>query len=595
MGSTSLEALPRGRRRVLAVLTALLPVALFGLVELALRWGGWGAPYSLFVDVPGARGYLWVNHEVVRRFLVDERDTPNLWIRPVAFRQRKTPETYRIFVQGGSTAEGYPYGFGASPAGMLQQRLQHTFPGRRIEVITTAMSGVNSYTLLDFCDEILEQHPDAVVIYSGHNEYLGLLGVGSKLSAGRLRPLVLTFLGLQNLRLFQVGRRLQAALAPQSLPDPRRTQLARFIGAARIPYGSRLYRRGLEQYRANMRALLRRYREAGVPVFIGTLVANERDQPPFIMGHGPDADLGAWRRHLRAGLTALVAGHPAAALPEIDAAVAADRLHAAAWYSRGLALDELGRYGEARAAYLAAKDRDELRLRAPEEMNAILRRVAAEEGAHVVDVEASFHRRALHGIVGKDLMLEHLHPNLEGYFILADAFYRAFAKQGAVGPWTHPIPAAQARREMPVTAVDRFYGEYRIASLTSGWPFAKQDKEYKVPEAPADPLERIAEALYNNRYGWPDAMRELLRHYRRDGRTAEAAKVAVLLAEAFPYRAEDQRVAADLLRQAGRSDFTVYERRAHERRAASRPGEPATTAAAMTAAKAPAAPPPRTP
>ena len=91
------------------------------------------------------------------------------------------PETLRIIVQGGSTAAGWPYGFGASLAGMLQQRLQATLPRRNIEVITTAMTAVNSYTLMDFAEEIIAQQPDAVLIYAGHNEYLGVLGVGSLL------------------------------------------------------------------------------------------------------------------------------------------------------------------------------------------------------------------------------------------------------------------------------------------------------------------------------------------------------------------------------------------------------------------------------
>jgi hypothetical protein len=38
---------------------------------------------------------------------------------------------------------------------MLKQRLQRTFPHRDIEVITTAMATVNSYTLLDFAAVIL--------------------------------------------------------------------------------------------------------------------------------------------------------------------------------------------------------------------------------------------------------------------------------------------------------------------------------------------------------------------------------------------------------------------------------------------------------
>ncbi len=554
---------PRGRRRLFAVLTALLPFLLLLVLEGGLRLSGFGQIYPLFVPVAGSPGFLRANRDVVRRFMVDERDTPNLWIRPVFFPRRKAPETFRIFVQGESTTEGYPYGFGASPAGMLQQRLQRTFPRRRIEVVTTAMSAVNTYTLLDFSGEILEQQPDAVVIYVGHNEYVGILGVASGFSAGRRRPLVLSYLWLKDVRILQLARRALSAFRAERPRRRDRTLMATIVAEDRIPYGSSLYRRGLAQYRANLRALLRRYRKAGVPVFIGTVVSNERDQPPFISGHGEGVDAGAWRRRFDAGRAALVSGDAAAALRELDAAVAIDGAHAEGHFQRGRALERLGRYREARQAYLAAKDRDELRFRAPEEINTILREVAAEQGAHVVEVQKAFHRAAENGIIGHDLMLEHLHPNLDGFFLLADAYYEAFRRQALIGPWRAPISREQAWREMPVTEVDRLYGEWRARYLMSDWPFTARKEPFRLPLA-TDGVEKIARSYYRGSCEWPDAMRRLLAHYRAAGDETEAARVAALLAEAFPNRAEDQRAAAAALLAAGRSDAAVYQRRVRE-------------------------------
>ena len=171
--------------------------------------------------------------------------------------------------------------------------------------------------------------------------------------------------------------------------------------------------------------------------------------------------------------------------------MALDDLCAEGHFERGQALEALGRYGEAREAYLAAKDRDELRFRAPEEINRILREVAAREGAHVVEVEEAFRREARSGIVGHDLMLEHLHPNLDGYFVMADAFYEAFHEQAMIGPWENPIPREEARKEIPVTAVDRLYGEYRNRHLTSDWPFTDGQRPFVLPP-PGDPVEAIA-------------------------------------------------------------------------------------------------------
>jgi len=553
----------RGRRRLAAAVTLSLPFLLFLVVEAGLRLGGFGHTHPLFVPHRQAPQYLQTNPNVIRRFLADERSVPKLWIRPVPFARDKAPETLRVVVQGGSTAAGYPYGYGASPAGLLQQRLQRTFPERRVEVVTTAVSAVNSYTLLDFADEIVAVEPDAVVVYAGHNEYLGLLGVGSSFSAGRRRPLVLAFLASKDVRILQLGRRGLAALnAEPPPPEPdRRHLMARVVAEDRIALGSPLYHRGLAQYEANLSALLARYRRAGVPVFVGTLASNERGQPPFISGHAPGVDTAAWRRHFDAGLAALAAGRPAAARDAFDDALAVSDLHADTHFARGRALDALGRHAEARDAYLAAKDRDELRFRAPEEVNAILRRVAGEQGATVVEVQRALVAAAEDGAIGQDLMLEHLHPNVDGYFELADAYYEALHTAGIGGSWEHPVDRATARREMPLTAVDVLYGLHRARSLTAGWPFRDGGTEYRPPR-PRNEVEELAQGLWRGRLPWPDAMRHLLDHHRAEGEVEAAAKVAALLADAFPHRAADQRTAAELLRRAGRPDAEVYRRRA---------------------------------
>lgn len=556
--------IPKARLRLFRLIVFLLPLATLALLEVGLRLGGFGASLPLFVPVKKAPEYLRVNRDVVRRFMVREADTPNLWIRPVYFPRKKGPDTFRIFVQGGSTAEGYPYGYGASPAGMLQQRLQRTFPEKKIEVITTAMSAVNTYTLLDFSDEILEQRPDAIVLYAGHNEYVGLLGVASGYSVGRYRPVVLTALALKNVRLVQLARRIRVALeGKQEAGGPMqkgRNLMATIVAEQRIPYGSSLYRRGLEQYRANLRALLSKYRKAGVPVFVGTVVSNERDQPPFLTSAEQGADVASWQRQLDAGQRALATGEALEAVEHFEAAVALDDLHAGGHFALGRALEAAGRYPEARDAYVAAKDRDELRFRAPEAINVILREVAEEQGARVVEVRDTFHRHARNDLVGHDLILEHLHPNLEGYFLMANTFYEALREAALIGPWDHPIAPETARAEMPVTAVDRLYGEYRILGLTSDWPFTETKTRFRPPRA-TDRVEEIAQSYFRGSVDWPQAMARLLDHYRRESNVPEAARVALLLANAFPHQREDQTVAAELLEAAGREGSTVLRRR----------------------------------
>ncbi|MDH3589474.1 MAG: SGNH/GDSL hydrolase family protein, partial [Gammaproteobacteria bacterium] len=160
-----------------------IPLLFLAMAEGALRLGGYGDDYDLFVRLKQKPQYLLPNPDVVKRFFNDPDDAPTVSADTGYFLADKPDNGLRIVVQGGSSAAGFPYGKNASPAGMLQQRLSRSFPDRTVEVILTAMSAINSYSLLDFADEIIAQQPDAIVIYAGHNEFIGILGVGSSLGS----------------------------------------------------------------------------------------------------------------------------------------------------------------------------------------------------------------------------------------------------------------------------------------------------------------------------------------------------------------------------------------------------------------------------
>ena len=199
------------RRRLFTAVMLLLPVLFFVLLEVGLRLGGYGGSWPLFEPVPGYESYLYQNREVARRYFHGVDNVPTGLSD--AFRGEKDSSVVRIVVQGGSSAAGYPFYYGGSFSRMLEQRLQQTFPGRTIEVVNTALAAVNSYTLRDFTAEILAIEPDAVLIYAGHNEYYGALGVGSSESFGRHPAVVNLDLRLQNFRTVQGLRDLLSAIA----------------------------------------------------------------------------------------------------------------------------------------------------------------------------------------------------------------------------------------------------------------------------------------------------------------------------------------------------------------------------------------------
>jgi lysophospholipase L1-like esterase len=524
-----------GRRALFWLIVLALPLLLLGGTELALRLAGYGQDREpLFIPSPQQPTYLQANPRVVTRFFADAAQAPSVSIETAYFPARKPPGTFRVFVQGESTTAGFPYGLGAALAGVLDQRLEREFPEREIEVISTAMAAVNSYALVDFADEIIARQPDAVMIYVGHNEYLGILGVGSAMRLASTPGLTRVFLAARDWRLFQLLGRAYARLAPASAAPPPaagESLMARVAGQRSIPLGSEAFRRGAEQFEANLSRLLAGYRAAGIPVFIGTLVSNERDQVPL----------------------AVLAGAVE------DAAGAAKTAYHAAQDS-----EAAGNHGAAREGYAWARDLDPLRFRAPSEFGDIVRRVAAANGATVVDVLAAFAAASEHGLIGERLLLEHVHPNLEGYFLLSDAFHDALIGSGLLGTPDNPITDDEARAGMPVSEIDRYFGDYKVLLIKSGWPFATTPGRPTLP-APASEGARLAQELFLERISWPQAQDALRRHYQAAGDQGGYAHVTLILADAFPFAGALQFDAAAALVGLGRAREAVrYSRRAVE-------------------------------
>jgi len=367
------------------------------------------------------------------------------------------------------------------------------------------MAAVTSYVLLDFADEIIAQQPDAVIIYTGHNEYLGIGGVGSTLAAAGSPALARGIAQLRRLHLYRALERGLSSFGSGADVTDRRdgTLMSRVVAERSIPLGSRLYEAGLDQFQGNLTRLLAKYQAAGIPVFIGTLASNERDQPPF-------------------------------------ASSASSTDGAQARFDSARALEAAGDYPGARAEYLAAKDRDELRFRAPEPFNDLIRTVATATGATVVDVQGALAAASTHGIIGGELMLEHVHPNIEGYFRLASAYVPALVQW--LGPPTVVVDDDAARGEIPATEVDRLHGEYRVAMLRNDWPFVAERRATTLPP-PANPIEAIAQSWFAGRLSWMEAMNEAFKYYQQQGNRSEAARVAVNLADAVVDSAEAQYLA----------------------------------------------------
>ncbi|MGD2071644.1 MAG: tetratricopeptide repeat protein, partial [Gemmatimonadota bacterium] len=528
-------------RLLLGAFLLLLPCLLVAAAEGALRVAGYGGDYPLFVPHTESDAWLVPNVEVGRRYFLDPEDAP----RPHMdlLEREKSPKTFRIVVQGASSAAGFPYYFGGSFSRMLRQRLRETFPDRRIEVANVALDATNSYAILDLVDEIVAVDPDAVLLYAGHNEFYGTFGVASAQSVGRVGLVVRSYLVLRRLRIVQLLRdglaRLRASLRRDAPGAGHATLMERLSRDRTVRYGSSLHRAGLEQFRSNLDRILTRYRAAGIPVYVGTVASNEGGLPPFVSRPSDEVDRDAWEAALEEAREALDGGRPAAARKPLEALLTSDSLAPLPHYLLGRALAAEGRWDDAAEGFRRARDYDQLPFRAARAFNDVLRETASRRGATVVETRARLASASPHGIVGGELMLEHVHPRVGGQLLLADAFYEALRADGAIGSWQGWVPFDSARRQAPVTAVDTLAAAYWIARLTAGFPFTSTSPggaPVTVGDTlhPRDPVEAIALGMYRNALPWPEAQRRLYDYYLSEGRGDDALHVARVLADELP-------------------------------------------------------------
>jgi tetratricopeptide (TPR) repeat protein len=422
-------------------------ILLLLILELTLRLTQYGGESKLFIPTPDEKSeYYGINRQVSRRYFLQDDFWPTP--RKDLFLRKKSENSYRIFVLGGSTTAGFPYGHNVSFPRILQRRLSDTFSDRRIEVVNTAMTAINSYTLLDFMDEILQQQPDALLIYAGHNEFYGALGVGSVESLGKHRSIVLTYLGMQRFKTFQLLRNGVHAIRhafnkspePETVFDPMKTQMARIVKEKEIPLNHDLYRLGEKQFKANLRAILRKAQKAGIPVLISELVSNVHDQMPFV-------------------------------------SVKSDTLpDAVSIFRKAKKLEQAGEYNQARTLYYRAKDLDALRFRATESFNRVIHEAAREYNCPVVPMKSRFESESQNGLIGNNLMHEHLHPNYNGYFVMADAFYQAMRQNQWIEvewPSERVRPSIYYYKNWGFTRLDSTFAALTITHLKGGWPFEK--------------------------------------------------------------------------------------------------------------------------
>ncbi|MCX7798480.1 MAG: GDSL-type esterase/lipase family protein [Melioribacter sp.] len=442
----------------------------------------------MWVEV--SEGKLMLNPDVALRYFSNIKNPPTSI--EDSFDKFKDKNSFRVFVLGESSAAGYPYMPMGSFSRYIRRRLELNYPRKKIEVVNLSLTATNSFTIRDFIPEVIKQQPDVVLIYAGHNEYYGALGVGSLEKGTGSRKIVNAVLFLNNFKITQLIKNIlkwiSSKFTKQVNPYSSGTLMSRMAKEKYIEFNSRLYKEGLMQFKENFVDIIVKLKAARVPLIISTVVSNLKDQPPFVS----------------------VSNSKYPSANDV--------------YQKALIFFNLGNFRKADSLFRYAKDLDGLRFRAPEGINFIIRNLANDYKIPLVDVDSFFAHISPNHIVGNNLMTDHLHPTLKGYQIIGKLFYDKmnemnYLPSNVKARYKYENQDSVTVSNFIISKLDLVISDFRIKILKNDWPFTNSSykKSYEELCKPKTFLDTIALAYLKNKIRWSSAHEFVANKYLAQG------------------------------------------------------------------------------
>lgn len=419
-----------------------VPAVFFLGVEQSLKFAGVGDSQDFFkiLEING-QNYYQDNPAFIHQFY-----PASLGITPIenTFSVLPDDQTIRVFILGGSAARGFPnlnHGFSRHLEILLEQAL----PTKKIDIINTAMTSVNSHVIYDVAKSIPAGPSTFAIILVGNNEVVGPYGPGtfnqtflSNLSVIRLIQ------AIKRTRVWQAANALVGNLNPKNEKETLRWRGMQMFTDNNVTFNDPRLQTVYEHYESNLIDTVSRLQEKGIHVLLSNVPVNVRDSAPFASQHPPELPDDAVNRLDRQRQYSEARFEDRRwqdAINALGSAQAIDPHYADTHYRLGIAFEQLGQNAESAEHFQKALDLDTLRFRADTEINERVRQVAKQfddTAFSFVDSETAFERASQPKQPGWNLLLEHVHYSFKGNYLLATGFANAIletadgARKGAL-------------------------------------------------------------------------------------------------------------------------------------------------------------------
>ena len=480
-----------------------VPLLFFVLLELGLTVFGVGTSYDYFhrIDIDGQPHYQ-ENPDFADQFY-----PPSLNIGPLenTFSKERSPELIRVYVLGGSAAQGFPHknhGF----ARLLAIQLRAALPSRKIEVINTAMTSVNSHVVYAVANSIPKDSADFAVILMGNNEVVGPYGPGT--FNQNFLANITVIRGIQALKRTRTWQALDS-LIQKTRPVDAMQELEwegmQMFTNNGVPHDDPRMESVYGHYEENLTDIIETLRGKGIHVLLSSVPVNLRHSAPFLSVRSPDLSndqLDQWRELTRSGSQSADQENWGDAVTQFRAALEIDPGYADTHFRLATALENRSDSQEARTHYQRALDLDALRFRADTGLNQVIQDVAASIDSDTfsfVDSAAAFGQASHPYQPGWNLLLEHVHYDFAGNNVLAAEITRSIMSNLTPGDDYQPLPNDEVARRVGFPNYDTLEEIKNLQGMIEHPPFPGQSNYVDLQNFLDDKLQRLTKSVGSQR------------------------------------------------------------------------------------------------
>jgi hypothetical protein len=364
-----------------------------------------------------------------------------------------------IVVIGGSSALGVPYDGLLSLGAVVRSELERAIPAHRFRVEILAEKGATLEAMhLKLAG--LTRRPDALIVYSGHNEFLGRFSLANRVlyyddeRSGRPSMEWLRSLG----RLSAVERLARENLEKQRIglvPAQSFGAVESLVGRpVCTPADAELV---FTEFERRLESIVVDCERVGCLPILIIPPGNDASDPS--QSYAVPGTRRAARQALFKRLTEIRSYEehdPAGAIAAYREILAEQPSHAQTHHRLARLLESAGLVTEANRHYVLARDHDGLPMRCSTRLETAYRTVAQLHERSVLLVDGPFVLKAKsqRGILDNNLFHDNVHPNLEGHVALANAVLSGLKDRAAFG-WPKSTPA-------PTLEVSRVAADFKI-------------------------------------------------------------------------------------------------------------------------------------